>query len=155
MAKKRLYLAYGSNLNLEQMHYRCPEADAIGIAELKDRRLLFRGSRTGSYLTVEKAEGFTVPVGVWEVSKADEAALDRYEGFPTFYYKEEMFVQVKDDVTGQTRRRKAFIYIMHENRPIGVPSSAYMQTCAEGYRDFGFDLGFLMDAYRKSLEDNI
>lgn len=40
---KTLYLAYGSNLNLEQMAYRCPTAKPVGQVVLKDYQLLFRG----------------------------------------------------------------------------------------------------------------
>ena len=50
---RKLYLAYGSNLSLEQMAYRCPHAYPVGTATLPDYQLLFKGSKTGSYLTVE------------------------------------------------------------------------------------------------------
>ena len=78
--KKRYYIAYGSNLNVQQMRMRCPYASVLGTAELDGWELLFKGSGTGSYLTVERRKGSQVPVGVWEVSEADERALDRYEG---------------------------------------------------------------------------
>jgi hypothetical protein len=39
-----IYLAYGSNLNLEQMAYRCPNAKALGGTKLNGYRLLFRGA---------------------------------------------------------------------------------------------------------------
>ncbi len=39
MSKKE-YFAYGSNLNFEQMAYRCPEATAVGIAKLDGYRIL-------------------------------------------------------------------------------------------------------------------
>ena len=38
-------------------------------------------------------ESAGVPVAAWEVSAENEAALDRYEGFPAFYYKKEGLVQ--------------------------------------------------------------
>ena len=90
MKEKRYYIAYGSNLNVSQMQMRCPNATILGTANLKGWELLFKGSKTGSYLTIEECEGGTVPVVIWEVTAADEAALDRYEGFPTFYYKRDM-----------------------------------------------------------------
>ena len=58
-------------------------ATILGTANLKGWELLFKGSKTGSYLTIEESEGGTVPVVIWEVTATDEAALDRYEGFPT------------------------------------------------------------------------
>ena len=77
---KRYYLAYGSNLNIPQMRHRCPTAKVIGTAEIKDYELLFKGSKTGYYLTIESQKGAKVPVAVWEVKQGDEANLDVYEG---------------------------------------------------------------------------
>ena len=148
--EKRYYIAYGSNLNIRQMMLRCPTARVIGTSELKDYRLKFKGSKTGSYLTVEPEAGCTVPVAAWEVSKLDELALDRYEGYPDFYYKKELTLPIKGIKTGKVRTRKVFVYIMHEERSLGIPSTFYMRTCAEGYRSFGFDIGFLMEAYSYS-----
>ena len=90
-----------------------------------------------------------MPVGVWEVGLADELKLDRYEGFPSFYYKKEIRIPVVDIRTGKTRQRDAFVYIMHEDRKLGVPTSFYMRTCIEGYRDFGFDPAPLRQAFLK------
>lgn len=150
MEKRRYYLAYGSNLNIRQMGARCPKARIIGTAEIPDYQLLFKGSRTGAYLTIEKKAGAAVPVAVWEVTADDEASLDMYEGFPNFYYKKEMTVTVKGIMSGKTRRRKAFVYIMHEERRLGLPSPTYVKTCAEGYKNFGFNPDFLREAIRVS-----
>ena len=57
--KQRLYIAYGSNLNLEQMAFRCPTAKVVGKSELKDYELLFRGGRRGAVATVEPKAGST------------------------------------------------------------------------------------------------
>ena len=145
--QKRYYLAYGSNLNIEQMRYRCPSARIIGTAVIEGYQLLFKGSKTGSYLTIEPRDGASVPVAVWSVTEEDELRLDRYEGFPTFYYKKELRLPIKGIKTGKARVRDTFVYIMDERRPLGIPSRMYMQTCFEGYRDFGFDRRFLVDAY--------
>ena len=150
--EKRYYIAYGSNLNIPQMRYRCPDARVIGTANLDGWELLFKGSKTGSYLTVEPKTGSTVPVAVWEVSEADEQNLDRYEGFPAFYYKKEMNLTIKGIKTGRLRKRRVFVYIMHEDRPIGKPSHYYLATCIDGYKSFGFDLNVLAEAYEKSKE---
>ena len=147
--KKRYYIAYGSNLNIRQMKRRCPGATILGTANLKGWELLFKGSGTGSYLTIEECEGGTVPVVIWDVTPADEAALDRYEGFPSFYYKKEIRLQYKGIRTGKRRTVTAFAYIMHEDRPVGVPSQYYMATCMEGYKTFRFDRRVLAAAYEK------
>ena len=65
---EQYYLAYGSNLSMAQMATRCPDAIYVGIAEIEDYQLLFKGSQTGSYLTVEQKKGRKVPVLVWRIS---------------------------------------------------------------------------------------
>lgn len=72
---KRLYIAYGSNLNVRQMETRCPNAKILGTAKLKGWELLFKGSKSGSYLTIEKKENVIVPVVIWKVDKTDEKHL--------------------------------------------------------------------------------
>ena len=110
---KRYYIAYGSNLNVYQMRYRCPNARIIGTAVMPNYELLFKGSKTGSYLTIEPKEGSNVPVAVWETTAEDEFALDRYEGYPTFYYKKELMLPIKGIKTGKVRNRKVYVYMMH------------------------------------------
>ena len=148
---KRLYIAYGSNLNVRQMKMRCPKATILGIAKLKGWKLLFKGSKTGSYLTIEENENAIVPVVIWEVSESDEKALDRYEGYPTFYYKKDIKLQYKGIRTGKRRTIDAFAYIMHEDRPIGMPSNYYIKTCLDGYDTFYFDKQILLNAYKNSM----
>lgn len=147
---KRYYIAYGSNLNIEQMKMRCPKARIIGTSHIDDYQLLFKGSKTGSYLTIEPKAGARVPVAVWEVTEACEASLDRYEGYPTFYYKKNMTLDIKGIKTGNVRRRTAFVYIMHEERELGIPSLYYVKTCINGYRAFGFDEENIFDAIKIS-----
>lgn len=152
--EKRYYIAYGSNLNIVQMRVRCPQARIIGTSEIKDYELLFKGSQTGSYLTIEKKVGGSVPVAVWATTTADETALDRYEGFPTFYYKAEMELPVKSIRTGKIRSRRCYVYIMHEDRPLGIPSGYYVRACLDGYRAFDFDEEILMRTIENSRRMN-
>lgn len=150
--EKKYYIAYGSNLNVRQMKYRCKEAKVVGTARIDDYRLLYKGSLTGSFLTIEPAKGYSVPVGVWAVCKDDESALDRYEGYPNFYYKKGMELEVTNIETGKVSKEKVFVYIMHEERRIGIPSEFYVQVCEEGYRNFGFDKAVLDQALKFSKE---
>ena len=149
---KRYYLAYGSNLNIPQMRHRCPTAKIVGTAEIKDYELLFKGSKTGSYLTIEPKKGATVPVAVWEIKKADEANLDQYEGFPRFYYKKDFRVRCRYLKSGRVRTLNTFAYIMAERRQLGVPNGYYINTCLNGYDSFGFDREYIFKAIDKSLK---
>lgn len=147
----KFYLAYGSNLSVEQMLRRCPNAIYVGKTELEGYRLVFRGSRSGSYLTIEPARDHKVPCLVWKVNDKDEKNLDYYEGFPNYYVKKDFKIQLFDlahDVA--ICALEAFAYVMVAGRPLGTPSSAYFATCAEGYMRFGFDTMTLITAYAES-----
>ena len=152
MEKKRYYIAYGSNLNIRQMRYRCPGAKPIGISAIPDYELLYKGSKTGAYLTIEPKNGSLVPIAVWAVTADDEKRLDIYEGYPNFYYKKDIRLPVKL-ASGKIRKVNAFVYIMHEERSIAIPSMTYIRTCEEGYRNFGFDVKYLDRAYMRSTKE--
>lgn len=143
---KRLYVAYGSNLNLRQMKLRCPTAKVYGKGILKDYRLLFKGSSENAYLTVESKIGEEVPVVIWEIEPEDELSLDRYEGYPGFYYKKDLEVELetKEVVT-------AMVYIMTNSRThLNIPSKYYFEVVKEGYESFGFDIKIIEEALKVS-----
>ena len=145
--KCRLYIAYGSNLNLEQMAHRCPTAEVVGTATLRGWRLWFRGGNGGAVATVERERGCEVPVLIWRIQPQDERALDRYEGWPHLYHKETLRLTVNG------RRVYAMVYIMNEARyPYGTPSLGYLDTIREGYESAGFDSGILAKAVSDSKE---
>ena len=89
MNEKKYYIAYGSNLSVEQMAQRCPDARIVGQAVLEDWELAFHGCAT-----ILPNKGKNTPVLVWEISAGDEKNLDIYEGFPHYYRKENMTVEV-------------------------------------------------------------
>ena len=142
----KIYLAYGSNLNLDQMAYRCPTATILGTSELKDYRLLFRGGHGGAVATVEPYEGGSVPVLLWAITAADEAALDRYEGWPFLYRKENVTVKLG------RRNVQAMAYIMNDGRPLGMPSPFYYKTILDGYHECEFDPQILKQGVAYSTE---
>lgn len=152
MKKRKLYLSYGSNLSVEQMTFRCPEAFIVGKAAIKGYRLMYKGSKTGAYATIEPAEGYEVPVLVWAISENDEINLDRYEGYPTFYYKKELPVEIigigKKDAGVPYGEQDAMVYIMDERRPYGLPSRYYEDIIKRGYEKFGFNKNILQEARR-------
>jgi len=143
--EKRLNIAYGSNLNLQQIAVRCPTAKVYGKGILKGYRLLFKGQKNGAYCTVEKKKGGEVPVIVWELQPEDERALDYYEGFPRFYDKKDVKVTLENGKT-----ITAMVYIMTDKVldriHLNLPSKAYLDTVKKGYEAAGFDLKFIDEA---------
>lgn len=153
---KKYYIAYGSNLNIDQMEWRCPDARIAGHGTLHNWQLRFRGSGTGAYLTIEPCEGAKVQVGVWEISPEDEKHLDRYEGFPTFYYKRTIPMVLHSYRPGEKPRTiEAMVYIMRQDRPLGRPSGAYVATCAQGYIDFQLDMKALQEAVSRARKEAV
>lgn len=142
--KTKLYIAYGSNMDESQMAFRCPDAKLRGVSEIEGYRLIFKGSKTGAYATIEKEEGHKVPVVVWEIEPTDEHSLDRYEGFPTFYYKEWMELNLDGE------KIQGMVYLMDHDRKLGQPSYHYYKTLEDAYERFGFDKAIL----EKALEDS-
>lgn len=78
----KLYFAYGSNINLEQMDYRCPDATVVGPVVLENYELLFR---RGGFATIAPKEGGRVHGLLWSITPECERSLDLYEGYPRFY----------------------------------------------------------------------
>lgn len=137
--KRKLYVAYGSNLHKEQMNYRCKDAVEVGIGVVKDYELLFKGSKSEVYATIEKKKGSMVPVLVWSISEEDEKALDRYEEYPVFYYKKIIKVLMDGGEVVE-----GMIYIMDEKRKHGKPSKEYYNIIMESYERLGFDTKLLI-----------
>ena len=145
--KSRFYIAYGSNLNLQQMKHRCPTAEVVGTAVLRNWKLWFRGGNGGAVATVERERGCEVPVLVWRIQPQDERALDRYEGWPHLYRKETLRLTVNG------KRVYAMVYIMNEaGHPYGVPSAGYLNTIRDGYGSANFNADILYDALKRSGE---
>ena len=137
---KRYYIAYGSNLSESQMAYRCPTAKVVGTSILKDWRLLFDGPAS-----IVKYEGYKVPILIWEIQPEDEKSLDRYEGYPSYYRKEMLDVEVN----GKTIN--AMVYIMNTNKE-HIPSDYYYRVLEQGYERFGFAKNLLEQALLESKE---
>ena len=147
--KERLYIAYGSNLNMEQMENRCPTANIAGKTVLHNWRLKFRGGTHNAVATIERSKGGKVPILVWSIQPGDEAALDRYEGFPHLYRKETL------RVTLNGKRISVMVYIMNETgRPYGTPSAEYLNIIREGYKSLGFNTGVLDEAVTSSKNND-
>ncbi|MDL2205324.1 gamma-glutamylcyclotransferase [Eubacteriales bacterium OttesenSCG-928-N13] len=124
------YIAYGSNMIAEQMAFRCPNARFIGVGLLPGHQLEFY-----LHATVERSENNVhVPVAVWEISAEDEHQLDRYEGYPSYYIKEEHTVRMSDG-----SEIKGMIYRMKHIRK-APPTQSYYKGIADAYNELG--LGF-------------
>ncbi len=120
------YVAYGSNMALNQMKFRCPDAKLIGMGILKNARLEFF-----VHATVVPFDGDTVPVAVFEISKRDEHNLDIYEGFPKYYIKEQCTVSMANGSSLQ-----GMVYVMKHIRN-ALPTRTYFNGIMGAYQTLG------------------
>ena len=134
MKRKRYYMCYGSNLSVEQMAVRCPDARIAGMAALKDWKLVFK-----FHADIVPCEGRVVPVLIWEISERDEKNLDLYEGYPHYYVKRQMGVTMTDLDGKNPRQVNAMVYVMTEGHSVRMPMKGYYEVLAEGYERFGFN----------------
>jgi hypothetical protein len=121
-----LMFAYGSNLNLAQMHRRCPNAKPLGRFKLPDWRLVFRG-----VADCIPEEGSFCYGGAWVITDRCEEALDIYEGVDSGMYRKE-YIRLKPHKYGS----EMLVYCMNSTG-IAPPSQYYFDSIKDGYRDFG------------------
>ena len=140
MKYKRIYIAYGSNINLKQMAMRGPNSKVIGTRMLKDYELEFR-----NVATIVPKEGVEVPVLVWEIDQRDELSLDRYEGFPRLYRKELFEVEVDGKIC------EGMAYLMNYGE-ISPPSPQNYKANKNRYKANGLDISYLRAALERSVE---
>ena len=134
-----LYVAYGSNMNLTQMAYRCPNSKRIGLGMLVGWKLVFN-----CHADIIRTDDIndTVPVVLWDIHKDDWKSLDRYEGYPSYYTRETVHVLTDSNVVVQ-----AIVYVMTEERKgIAMPSSGYYHTILTGYNENGININTLTNA---------
>ena len=148
---ERYYVAYGSNLSIEQMKVRTPDAVIVGTGMLEGWRLLFR-----QYATIKKCRGYSVPVLVWKISEQDERSLDRYEGFPKFYRKKDLTLRVKSLAGEDLGEMTAMVYIMTKKAvnlrgENPMPGKYYYSVLKAGYETFGFNGKILGEAVSEAL----
>lgn len=141
-----LYISYGSNMNLEQMAYRCPNSKVVCNGKLKGFQLIF--NYHADVIETNNENDF-VPVVVWDIDSKDWTMLDMYEGYPSYYVKETVNVILEN---GETE--KAIVYVMADNRKgICRPSKDYFECIEIGYIENGIDVEYLYKALKYSLNN--
>lgn len=142
------YLAYGANMSVDMMKIRCPNAKLVGTGTLENFRLMFKGTPPRSFGTIEPWQGFCVPFVLWDISASDERNLDRYEGYPRFYQKHSVEVEVNGE------KISAMYYSKPETERVGAPSDHYIAALWNSYEHFNFDLEILKRARDFSCGDS-
>lgn len=123
-----LYAAYGTNLDPGQMSRRCPHSPHRGTGWLQGWRLTFAGedrSIAGPLATVVESPGSDVFVALYDVTPADQVALDEWEGGPLGLHRT-LHVQV-ETLEGPVG---AWLYVV-DGYEGGLPTARYLGLVAD------------------------
>ena len=141
----KLYSAYGANLNLAEMKFRCPDARPVKRLILQNWELGFSG-----VATIRPRPGSHVHGALWQLTKACEDSLDVFEGNPSLYRK----------IWLEQGGIEFMAYVMNRTDP-RRPSQGYLDTITEGYRDWRLPVANLLatahatkDTYRDRHKTN-
>jgi gamma-glutamylcyclotransferase (GGCT)/AIG2-like uncharacterized protein YtfP len=145
-----LYFAYGSNLDPDQMKYRCPQATPLGTATLPRHRIAFAGyshAREGAVATVLPESEATTPGLLYRLTLTDLELLDRFEGHPGFYLRSKRTVR---DHRG--RFQSAWVYQLPSEYPEGPPANEYFRMIQQAYRKMNWSTDSLIEARQRGME---
>lgn len=120
---KHYMFSYGMNTNTYSMKARCPSAKWVSSAVLPAHRFEFR-----YHADVEHDHNEQVYGVLWQMDQAAMDAIDRCEGYPEYYDREQVWVEVLDGLQYQ-----AWVYKMCGNNDIHLPSDAYLDLVEDGY----------------------
>jgi gamma-glutamylcyclotransferase (GGCT)/AIG2-like uncharacterized protein YtfP len=150
------YFAYGSNLDFVQFRARCPSAQYVCRAVLRDHILAFtRPStmRNCGVADVVPQEGHDVWGVVYLLEDRDLSALDAVEGFQSdrdpdrnaYNRKDHVRVAAEND-TKQALRVSLYIAVKRPNPP--RPSEAYMGHIIDGAKFWKLPITYIEELQR-------
>ncbi len=121
-----LYAAYGSNLDPQQMAKRCPHSPLRSVGWLPGWRITFGGDGwDGPLPTLVEEAGSQVFVGLYDVTDADEKALDSWESADTGLYR-----KIRLRVFTLGGEDTAWVYVLNDFEG-GIPSARTLGILAD------------------------
>jgi hypothetical protein len=148
-----LFAAYASSLDPETMLRRAPHSPMRGTGWLPGWRLTFAGEELGwegAIATVVEAQRAEVDhpapsvfVALYEVSQADEAAMDEWEGLDL-----RTFRKITVRVETMDGPRPAWLYVVDAYEG-GLPSARYLGVIADAAEAAGAPQDYVADLRRR------
>jgi len=129
-----LYAAYGSNLDPRQMLLRAPHSPHRGTGWLRGWRLTFGGEDIGwegAVATLAEDPSESVFVSIYDLTSADESALDEWEGVTTDLYR-----KIRVRVETLDGSALCYVYVLNSFEG-GAPSRRYLEIMSSAAREAG------------------
>jgi gamma-glutamylcyclotransferase (GGCT)/AIG2-like uncharacterized protein YtfP len=118
------YFAYGSNMNLDQMKERCGENfSVLGTLKLDKYEI---GFDSEGYANIRPKENAIVYGVLFEVNDYCLKQLDKYEGVPDVYRRQEIVIEFNDKII------KAITYIESPDEFNNKPRKDYLEKIIKG-----------------------
>ena len=118
------------------MRERCPGARRLGPATLENHRFTIV---SGGYGNAAPATGSRIYGWLWELSAADVAALDAFEGSG--------YRQDYAEVRAERGPERAMLYRARNPAP-GRPVPGYLEAIIDSARELGFPAGYVAELER-------
>jgi len=130
--KKLLYFAYGTNLNKKIFLKKYKNAKYLGKYILRGFELVFRSKYRVP--DIQRKKSSSVKGIIYQIDKATEKKLDRYEDYPKLYIKKFF----------NKNRKNVMYYFMKRKTPILKPAKYYLKVMKSGYRqnNYKFNLKY-------------
>jgi gamma-glutamylcyclotransferase (GGCT)/AIG2-like uncharacterized protein YtfP len=144
-----LYAAYGSNLNPRQMLLRAPHSPHRGTGWLRGWRLTFGGEEIGwegAVATLAEDPSGSVFVSIYDLTTADENALDEWEGVTTDLYR-----KIRVRVETLDGSSLCYVYVLNSFEG-GVPSKRYLEIMLAAAREAGAPEDYLLELLKRVSE---
>ena len=147
--QQTLYFAYGANLNVNGMIYRCPGFEPISPAVLPDYRFAFKG-----VADIEPACGENVYGALYRLTPKHMKALDRFEGFPNLYIKKQVLIRIIDGLEPKCFT-EATVYIMRNGNYYTQPSDSYLNTILAGCKQWNLPEAYQEEILRRAYHPHL
>lgn len=131
----RLYFAYGSNMDSQQMAERCPGATIVGKGKVAGYRFVIN---TRGVATIVPDKEKTVYGLVWLITGKHEVTLDKCEGVKRGNYAKQDIQLEMDDGSSIT----ALIYI-DRVAELGIPRNGYLEKIVTAAKIHEFSSSYL------------
>jgi gamma-glutamylcyclotransferase (GGCT)/AIG2-like uncharacterized protein YtfP len=119
-------------MNFGQMNDRCPFARFLKRGFIKEYKFVYDGyssTRRGAVGNIVPFENSKVWGAIFEITTKCRSRLDRYEGYPKYYLRQEL--EVWDDI-GERCMAIAYFRV---GQIIGKPDKDYAEVILQGAKD--------------------
>jgi len=136
------YFAYGSNIDEDQFIHRCPYAMKKGIGFLKGYKLFtshYSRMWEGGVFSIKEKEKSMVYGVLWEITLNDLHNLDYYEGYPIYYDRKYLNINIIGKNNEKKRTQSAIVYISNKIEDVDI-SEKYLYHCQEAAKKEGITI---------------